>query len=76
MTAFALPAPPTLPGFGLPMVFIRPPAPADWQQAQILGDIERESGGRPVTVAIVPNYDYFSVSNFRYNTATWDCLSR
>lgn len=25
MTAFALPAPPTLPGFGLPMVFIRPP---------------------------------------------------
>jgi len=69
MTAFALPAPPTLPGFGLPMVFIRPPAPADWQQARILGDIERESGGRPVTVAIVPNYDYFSVSNFRYNTA-------
>lgn len=69
MTAFALPAPPTLPGFGLPMVFIRPPAPADWQQARILGDIERESGSRPVTVAIVPNYDYFSVSNFRYNTA-------
>ncbi|MGH7395904.1 MAG: glycosyltransferase family 39 protein, partial [Candidatus Rokuibacteriota bacterium] len=69
MTAFALPAPPTLPGSALPMVFIRPPAAADWQQARILGDIERESDGRPVTVAIVPNYDHFSVSNFRYNAA-------
>jgi hypothetical protein len=66
MTAFALPAPPTLPGFGLPMVFVRRPDPADWQQARILGDIKRESGNQPVTVAVVPNYEYFSVSNFRY----------
>jgi Dolichyl-phosphate-mannose-protein mannosyltransferase/LmeA-like phospholipid-binding len=69
MTAFALPAPPTLPGSGLPMVFVRRPEPADWQHARILGDIERESGNQPVTVAIVPNYDFFSVSNFRYEAA-------
>ena len=69
MTAFALPAPPTLPGSGLPMVFVRRPESADWAQRRILADIERESGGQPVTVAIVPNYDYFSVSNFRYENA-------
>lgn len=69
MTAFALPAPPTLPGSGLPMVLARPPAPADWQQPRILADIERESGAEPVTVAIVPNAPYFSVSNFRYEAA-------
>jgi Dolichyl-phosphate-mannose-protein mannosyltransferase len=69
MTAFALPAPPTLPLSGLPMVFIRPPEPADWPQRRILADIERESGGQAVTVAIVPNHEYFSVSNFRYATA-------
>jgi Dolichyl-phosphate-mannose-protein mannosyltransferase/LmeA-like phospholipid-binding len=69
MTAFALPAPPTLPGSGLPMVFVRRPEPADWQHARILGDVERESGNQPVTVAIVPNYDFFSVSNFRYEAA-------
>lgn len=69
MTAFGLPAPPTLPGSGLPMVFVRRPEPGDWQEARILGDIERESGSQPVTVAVVPNYDYFSVSNFRYEAA-------
>jgi hypothetical protein len=70
MTAFALPAPPTLPVSGLPMVFIRPPEPADWPQRRILADIEHESGGQPVTVAIVPNHEYFSASNFRYDTAS------
>jgi hypothetical protein len=69
MTAFALPAPPTLPMSGLPMVFIRPPEPAEWPQRRILADVERESGGEAVTVAIVPNHEYFSVSNFRYDTA-------
>ena len=69
MTAFALPAPPTLPVSGLPMVFVRPPERAEWPQRRILADIERESDGQPVTVAIVPNHEYFSASNFRYETA-------
>jgi hypothetical protein len=51
------------------MVFIRPPEPAEWPQRRILADVERESGGEAVTVAIVPNHEYFSVSNFRYDTA-------
>jgi Dolichyl-phosphate-mannose-protein mannosyltransferase/LmeA-like phospholipid-binding len=69
MTAFALPAPPLLPGTGLPMVFVRRPEPADWPHARILGDIERERGNTPVTVAIVPNHEFFSLSNFSYEAA-------
>ncbi len=69
MTAFALPAPPTLPVSGLPMVFVRPPEPAEWPQEKIMADVEHESGGQPVTVAIVPNHAYFSASNFRYAVA-------
>ena len=69
MTAFALPAPPLFPGTGLPMVFVRRPEPADWPHARILGDIERERGNAPVTVAIVPNHEFFSLSNFSYEVA-------
>src|SRR4030095_10683876 len=43
-----------------------PPSRDDWQHARILDDIARDSGGRPVRVSVVPNYDFFSVSNFRY----------
>jgi hypothetical protein len=67
MTAFGVPTPPSLPLSGLPMVFIRPPERTAWPQHQILTDIARESGGRPATVAIVPNHPYFSTSNFRYD---------
>ena len=28
--------------------------------------IASDSGGGPITVSVVPNYDFFSVSNFRY----------
>jgi dolichyl-phosphate-mannose-protein mannosyltransferase/DUF2993 family protein len=67
MTTFGVPAPPTLPLSALPMVFIRPPERTSWPQHQILTDIARETGGRPATVAIVPNHPYFSTSNFRYD---------
>lgn len=66
MTAFGLPALPPVPGQTIPYVIAYPPSRADWQHARILEDISRESGGRPVRVSVVPNYDFFSVSNFRY----------
>ena len=67
MALFQVPAPPTLPGMILPMALGRAPSGADWQHDAILADLGRESGGRPVTVAVVPNDNFFSVSNFRYD---------
>jgi 4-amino-4-deoxy-L-arabinose transferase-like glycosyltransferase len=69
MTAFTLPMPPRVPGLLLPLVLPWPPDGADWQHARILNDLARESGGRPATVAVVPNDNFFSVSNFRYEAA-------
>jgi hypothetical protein len=69
MVAFLIPAPPQIPGLSLPMVFGLPPIRADWQHARILADLERLSGGAPATVAVVPNHNFFSVSNFRYEGA-------
>src|SRR5438876_56069 len=66
MSAFMLPAPPPAPGLPLSLALSYPPSRADWQHARILDDIARASGGRPVTVSVVPNYPTFSVSNFRY----------
>ncbi|HEU4440380.1 MAG TPA: LmeA family phospholipid-binding protein [Methylomirabilota bacterium] len=69
MTAFTVPMPPRVPGLLLPLVLPWPPDRADWQHAKILADLERESGGRPATVSVVPNDNFFSVSNFRYEAA-------
>ncbi len=69
MVAFLIPAPPQIPGLSLPMVFGLPPSRADWQHARILADLEQLSGAAPATVAVVPNHNFFSVSNFRYEGA-------
>ena len=66
MTAFTAPMPPRVPGLLLPLALPWPPDGADWQHGKILADLTRESGGRPATVAVVPNDNFFSVSNFRY----------
>ena len=66
MALFLVPTPPTLPGMILPMALGRPPSGADWQHDRILADLARETRGRVVTVAVVPNDNFFSVSNFRY----------
>ena len=66
MTAFALPRPLVLPLFLTPLPISFPPSPADWQEDRVLDDLVRASRGRPATVAVVPNYNFFSVSNFRY----------
>jgi len=69
MAAFALPPPPRVPGMPLPIVFYQPPSGADWRHDAVLSDLSRASGGRPATVSVVPNYNFFSVSNFRYDAA-------
>ena len=69
MAAFLVPAPVHVPGLLLPVVIGQPPSRADWQHDRILTDLARESGGTASTVAVVPNYNFLSVSNFRYEAA-------
>jgi dolichyl-phosphate-mannose-protein mannosyltransferase/DUF2993 family protein len=66
MTTFALPRPPVLSIFLTPLPLSFPPNPADWQEDKVLDDLMRATGGKSATVAVVPNYNFFSVSNFRY----------
>lgn len=65
-SAFGIPPVPAWPPFNRPLVMSSPPSSAEWPHAQILSLIVRESGGRHATVSVVPNYHFFSVSNFRY----------
>jgi hypothetical protein len=58
-----------VPGLLLPLALPWPPDGADWQHGKILADLARESAGREATVAVVPNDNFFSVSNFRYEAA-------
>ena len=39
---------------------------ADWQHAKILALLEQDRRGAPATVSVVPNDNFFAVSNFRY----------
>src|SRR5262249_54528223 len=66
MTAFAVPRPPVFSIFLTPLPISFPPNPADGQEDKVLNDVMRASGGKPATVAVVPNFNFFSVSNFRY----------
>ncbi len=66
VTAFAVPSPSTFTVSPAPPPISFPPSPADWQEDRVLDDLVKASGGRPATVAVVPNYSFFSVSNFRY----------
>src|SRR5438094_750937 len=64
--AWAVPPPVTLPGLGTPWVLASPPAGGDWRQRDFLRIIVQDRAGRPAMVSVVPNDNYFSVSNFRY----------
>src|SRR2546430_6754867 len=64
--AWAVPPPVTLPGLGTPWVLASPPAGGDWRQRDFLRSIVQDRAGRPAMVSVVPNDNYFSVSNFRY----------
>ncbi len=71
--AWAVPPPVELPGLGLRWVLASPPSRGDWHHRDFLRLITRETGSRSATVSVVPNDNYFSVSNFRYY-ATRDTL--
>src|SRR5207247_2599377 len=42
------------------------PMRGDWRHRDVLRVIERDRGDGPATVSVVPNDNFFSVSNFRY----------
>jgi hypothetical protein len=64
--AFGVPPVPRWTPFNLPLVMHFPPSSAEWPHDRILALILKESGGKPATVSVVPNENFFSVSNFRY----------
>ena len=66
VSAFGIPPAPGWTPFGVPLFFSFPPSPVEWPHRQILDVITRETAGVPATVSVVPNDNYFSVSNFRY----------
>lgn len=68
-SAFALPRFPQLPAFLIPLVVSDPPDAQDWRHADVLAAVLRETRGTPARVAVVPNDNYFSISNFRYEVA-------
>jgi hypothetical protein len=65
-TVLAVPRGLTLPGLGVPFVLESPPRTGDWRHREILAMITRDSRGAPASVSVVPNDNFFSVSNFRY----------
>lgn len=65
-TAFGVPPPFTLPLLGTPWVLASPPVQDDWRHRALLARIAQDAAGRDATVSVVPNYAFFSVSNFRY----------
>lgn len=66
IAAFGVPPLPARTPFNLPLVMGLPPSTLPWPHDRILSLIVKESGGRPATVSVVPNDNFFSVSNFRY----------
>jgi dolichyl-phosphate-mannose-protein mannosyltransferase len=64
--AFGVPSGLTMPLLGVPLVGDNPPLRAEWPHRKILTLIASDARGSKATVSVVPNYIFFSVSNFRY----------
>jgi hypothetical protein len=65
-TLFGMPPSMRLPMLGVPSGMDTPPMRTEWHHRDILRAVSRDSRGAPVNVSVVPNYNFFSVSNFRY----------
>jgi hypothetical protein len=65
-TTFALPPSPRISAFLIPLVMSDPPDSRDWHHRDVLAAVLRALPGTAPRVAVVPNDNYFSVSNFRY----------
>jgi hypothetical protein len=57
-----------LPALDVPWVVASPPSSSDWRQRDVLRAIANDSGGRPLTIGVLPDHAAFSASNFRYYT--------
>jgi dolichyl-phosphate-mannose-protein mannosyltransferase len=64
--AFALPPATLLAPVVSSVAFSSPPDARDWHHREILDAILRAAGPGGARVAVVPNDNYFSISNFRY----------
>ncbi len=64
--AFAIPPPTLLAPLVHSVAYSRPPDGRDWRHRELLEAIARAAGSGEVRVAVVPNDNFFSVSNFRY----------
>jgi hypothetical protein len=67
--AFALPPPTLLAPVVSSIAFSSPPDGRDWHHREILDAILRAAPPGGARVAVVPNDNYFSISNFRYEVA-------
>ena len=65
-TFAAVPRAPALPILHVPLALESPPKRENWRQREILRLIVADSAGRSGRVSVVPNDNFFSVSNFRY----------
>ena len=65
-TAFGVPHGLTVPLLGTPLVPETPPMRDEWHHREIIALIAHGARGVPATVSVVPNYAFFSASNFRY----------
>ena len=64
--AFGLPSPTALAPVVPTLAFSQPPDGRDWHHRELLAAITARGRPRRARVAVVPNDNYFSVSNFRY----------
>jgi hypothetical protein len=64
--AFGVPSGLMMPLLGVPLVGDNPPMRAEWPHRKILALIASDARAAKATVSVVPNYIFFSVSNFRY----------
>jgi hypothetical protein len=64
--AWGVPPAFALPVLDAPWVVESKPSGAHWRHRDVLRAIVADSGGRPLTVAVLPDHALFSPSNFRY----------
>jgi len=64
--AFAMPSPTALAPVVPLVAFSRPPDGRDWHHRELVAAIVAAAGPGGARVSVVPNDNYFSISNFRY----------
>jgi hypothetical protein len=65
-TAFGVPRGLTMPLLDVPLLWDSSPMRTEWPHRKILALITTDARDAKASVSVVPNYAFFSVSNFRY----------